>query len=232
MKVKLLITDETKWVAYGPCRVVQFFGNNNTGADVYLQYHEKPLVTAGDVPAVASNYCPSMAPFDFKFADPISLSELTLAVSSTNVNYTALTNAGVDATVIVETDFPVGSNTTLVGDLSTGVNSRAIWSEASGASAKKRLLRVDVKNNAAVTIQYFVSALDSTAPVNSTMAGPFEVVAGATGSRYFGRDGYRPLEIVDGVSKFGCTVYFSDDQTPPYGFPGSTDINVRGIYDI
>ena len=104
MRIKLLITDEAKWVAYGPCRVVQVFGNNNHTADNYIQFHEKPLagLAAADVPAVASLYAPANAPFDFKFSDPIFLSELTIAVSSTNVNYTALTNQGVDGLLVFQ----------------------------------------------------------------------------------------------------------------------------------
>ncbi len=231
MKVKLLITDETKWVAYGPCRVVQFFGNNNTGADVYLQYHEKPLVTAGDVPAVASNYCPSMAPFDFKFADPISLSELTLAVSSTNVNYTALTDAGIDATVIVETDFPVGTNTTLVGDLTTTVASRAIWNAASGLSVRKRLLRLDVYN-AGSAITCFINAQDAETQHRVPDFGPFPVGAASTKSIFFGRDGISPYFVTTaGVENFGCTAYYSSGVAP-FVFNATPNKCFRGIYDI
>lgn len=232
MKVKLLITDETKWVAYGPCRVVQLFGNNNTAADVYLQFHQKPLVSASDVPAVASNYCPASAPFDFKFSDPISLSELTIAASSTNVNYTALSDAGVDATVIVETDFPVGTNTTLVGDLtSADKQSRQIW--ASSSTNTKRILRVDVVNADAQEIFVRLSASDSKLTGDTTTI-PHSVDASSTKSFYFGRDGYSPFRIDadTGTEHKGCTVFLMNTVDPSSGTIPVPTGSIRAIYDI
>lgn len=234
MKVKLLITDETKWVAYGPCRVVQLFGNNNTAADVYLQFHEKPLVSANDVPAVASIFCPASAPFDFKFSDPISLSELTIAASSTNDDYGALSDAGVDATVIVETDFPVGSNTTLVGNLTTNnISSRQIWTSASGTTTPKRLLRVDVINGDAVPIYARISASDSKLSGDTSNI-PFEIDASATKNLYFGRAGIRPFRIDNGTGTEhkGCTVFLLNSADPGSGLIAVPTGTIRAIYDI
>ncbi len=229
MKVKLLITDETKWVAYGPCRVVQAFGNNNTAADVYMQFHEKPTVAANDVPAVASLFCPASAPFDFKFADPISLSELTIALSSTNDDYGALSDAGVDATVIVETDFPVSSGTTIAGDLTTGVDHLQVWSQATGP---KRLLRVDIKNNAATTQYGFVygnDAVGENEAQSNYSSGPLEVAASATKSFFFGREGLSPAPLVSGVLHQGCTIEVGDANFR--NFQLATDYNIRAVYE-
>ena len=205
MRFKLLISDEAKWVAYGPCRVVQVFGNNNHTADNYIQFHEKPLagLAAADVPAVASLYAPASAPFDFKFSDPIFLSELTIAVSSTNVNYTALTNQGVDATVIVETDFPVASTTTVVGDLTTSVDHLQVWANSAGP---KRLLRVDIKNNAASTQYGFVYPNDDVADneaATNYSSGPLKVLATETKSFFFGSQGLTPQGLTAGVVRKG-----------------------------
>lgn len=230
MKIKLLITDEAKWVAYGPCRVLQVFGNNNHTSDNYIQFHEKPLggLAAADVPAVASIFAPASAPFDWKPTAEISLSELTIAVSSTNVNYTALTNQGVDATVIVETDFPVASTTTLVGDLTTGVDSRQVWANADGP---KRLLRVDIKNNAATTQYGFVYGNDSgNEGLSNYSSGPLKVLASATTSFFFGRQGLTPQPLAAGVVGKGCTIEVGDSNF--INLRLSTDYNIRAVYDV
>ena len=233
MRIKLLITDEAKWVAYGPCRVVQVFGNNNHTADNYIQFHEKPLagLAAADVPAVASLYAPANAPFDFKFSDPIFLSELTIAVSSTNVNYTALTNQGVDATVVVETDFPVGSNTTVVGDLtSANKQSRQIW--ASSATNTKRLLRVDVVNADAQAIYMRISASDLKLSGDTTNV-PFEINATASKSFFFGRDGISPFRVdSNGTEHKGCTIFLLNSTDPSSGLIAVPTGSIRAIYDI
>ena len=234
MKIKLLITDEAKWVAYGPCRVVQVFGNNNHTSDNYIQFHEKPLagLAASDVPAVASIYAPASAPFDWKPVDPICLSELTIAVSSTNVNYTALTNTGVDATVIVETDFPVGSNTTLVGNLtSADKSSRQIW--ASSATNTKRLLRVDVVNADAQAIYARVSASDSKLTGDTTTT-PLTVAALTTKSFFYGRAGYSPFRVDNqtGTEHKGCTVFLMNTADPSSGLIAVPTGSIRAIYDI
>lgn len=232
MRIKLLITDEAKWVAYGPCRVVQVFGNNNHTADNYIQFHEKPLagLAAADVPAYASIFAPASAPFDWKPVDPLFLSELTIAVSSTNVNYTALTNQGVDATVIVETDFAVTSNTTVVGDLTTSVDHLQVWADADGP---KRLLRVDIKNNAASTQYGFVypnDAVGDNEAASNYSSGPLKVLTTATKSFFFGRQGLTPQGLTAGVVRKGCTIEVGDSNFT--NFQASTDYNIRAIYDI
>lgn len=233
MKVKFLYTDEAKWVAYGPCRVLQVFGNNNQSSDRYIQFHEKPLagLANGDVPAVASVFTPASAPFDWKPTTDIMLSELTIAVSSTNVNYTALTDTGVDATIIVETDFPVGSNTTLVGDLtSADKQSRQIW--ASSSTNTKRLLRVDVVNADAQAIYARVSASDSKLTGDTTNV-PLKINASSTKSFFFGRDGYSPYRLdSDGTEHKGCTVFLLNTADPSSGLIAVPTGSIRAIYDV
>lgn len=232
MKVKFLITDEAKWVAYGPCRVVQVFGNNNHTVDNYIQFHEKPLagLANGDVPAAASIFAPASAPFDWKPNGTLTFSELTIAISSTNVNYTALTNTGVDATVVVETDFPVGDDTTVIGDLTTSVDHLQVWTQATGP---KRLLRVDIKNNAGATMYGFVYANDAVGEneaATNYSSGPLKVLAGETKSFFFGRDGLSPQALVGGVLHQGCTVEVGSSNFR--NFQLSTDYNIRAIYDV
>ena len=235
LKIKLVITDETKWVAWGACRVLEVFGYNNHTADNYIQFFESPIVANGDVPAVAGLFAPTAAPFGWKFADPIPLSELLIAISSTEVNYTALTNQGLDMTAIVETDCPVTANTTLVGDLTTGVAEKQIWSEANGATTPKKLLRVDFKNNLGAVAYPYVSHLDTNFAKTSALR-PLTVVAdGATKSYFFGRNGYTPFsdKVTPGNYVKGCTIVASasgDINTTT--LVGTNSFNIRGIYDI
>lgn len=232
MRIKFLITDEAKWVAYGPCRVVQVFGNNNHTVDNFIQLHEKPLagLANNDVPAYASLYAPASAPFDWKPVDPLFLSELTIGISSTNTHYTALTNTGIDGTVIVETDFPVASTTTVVGDLTTGVDHLQVWANADGP---KRLLRVDIKNNAAGTMYGFVypnDAVGDNEAATNYSSGPLKVLASATTSFFFGRQGLTPQGLTAGVVRKGCTIEVGDANFR--NFQVSADYNIRAIYDI
>lgn len=232
--IKMVITDESKWVSYGNTKIHHVFGaNNNTSGDVYIQFHAAPVVLAGDVPAVASLFAPAAAPFDWPFTEPIDVSELTIAVSSTQATYTALTNTGLDLTAIIETDCPVGANTTLVGDLTTGVTARQVWSEASGLSAPKRLLMAEVKNTGGIPVNIFIGADDSVAPSNSTMKGPFLITAGATKKLNFGRDGISPRRQDGATLRQGASIYYSEDLAGPvFTFPAGTAINARAIYDV
>lgn len=234
-KIRFLITDETKWVAWGSCKVLEIFGYNNHTADNFVQFFESPIVTAADVPAMPGLFCPTAAPFGWKFAQPLPFSELLVAVSSTQVNYTALTNQGVDMTVVVETDCPVTTNTTVVGDLTTGVAEKQIWSEANGLSTPKKLLRVDFKNNLGAVAYPFVSPRDTNLLTASDVMSLKAVANGATSSFFFGRDGYTPVKLsVAGTSYIkGATVIASAAGSVNGGtLVGTTSFNIRGIYDV
>lgn len=236
MQIKFLITDEAKWVAYGPCRVVQIFGNNNHTSDNFIQFHTKPRaeLANADVPAVASLYAPASAPFDFKFSDPIFFSELTIAISSTNVNYTALTNQGVDATVIVETDFAITSTTSLNGDLvSANKQTHQVWTDSSGTTTPKRLLRVDVVNADAQAIYMRIGAADTKLTGDTTFPAR-KINAISTKSFFFGREGYRPFRIDNqtGTEHKGCSVYLLNSADPSSGLISVPTGSIRAIYDV
>lgn len=233
MKSRFLITDEKRWLAWGPVRVKRVFGfNNNASDDRYIQFHEAPTVANNDVPAVPALYAPANAPFSWDFSeDPILLDELLVAISSTQVNYTAVTDTGLDMTVEFESPFHVTGNEAVAGDLTTGVAGLQVWSEATGASGGRRLLRVDFKNNNASARRFFISANDSISPADSSMVGPL-VIAGSTTKRYgFGPGGIIPQELTSALAiKKGCTIYVSEDSVAPFTFTAATDFNIRAIY--
>lgn len=232
MNIKLVIADETKWVAYGQARVLCCYGyNNNATDDRYIQFHAKPaaLLANGDVPAVASLYAPANAPFKWEWDKGIPLSELTIAVSSTQTTYTALTNTGLDMTVEVETDFSVSSTTTLVGDLtSADKSSRQIWASASGP---KRLLRFDVVNPDVVDVYARISASDSKL-TGDTSNLPLKVAASSTKSFFFGRHGIVPFrEDADGTEHKGCSIFILASTDPSAGLIPVPNTSIMAIYD-
>jgi len=232
-RIKMVIADETKWVAWGPCRVLQIFGYNNHTADNYIQFFASPIVTNGDVPAAAALFAPAVAPFSWNFTEPLWLPELLVGISSSEVNYTALTNTGVDMTMLVESDFLVTSNTTVVGDLTTGVLEKQIWSEANGASTPKKLLRLDFKNNLGATAYPFISPRDTNLLTSSDLMPLGPVADSVTESFFF--NGLSPSKLsVAGTSYVkGLTVIASAAGSVNGGaLVGTNSFNIRGIYDI
>lgn len=221
MNIAIVAADLTKWIAWGPCNVTHIFGYNNQATDLYIQFYQRPQVTAGDVPAVKSWTAFANAPFDMVFPDGLHLSELLIAISTTEVNYTAA-GAGLDMTVCVETDFPVVTATSIAGDLTTGVASRQIWTEANGY---KRLLRLDVKNNSGATAYTHISSLD-TPLVTDNRPEPLKVLNAETKSFWFGKSG-----LVPGQLNKGCNVKMADGPTIPYTFIAAASFNIRAIYE-
>jgi hypothetical protein len=234
-KVSMVITDETKWVSWGYCEVIGIFGfNNNVAADRYIQLFEKPAaaIANGDVPAVKGMYAPTAAPFQWDFsASPIPFSELSVGISSTQVNYTGLVNTGLDLTLEVQGNFLVGSGTTLVGDLTTAVANRLIWNEASGP---KQLLRLDVVNNDLVDQYIVIQASDAALAADSTVERPTLVASSTTKSLYFGR-GVSPYRNDNGTARRGCTIRLANASgnfcSKPFVFAAGTDFAIRGIYE-
>src|SRR6266496_682128 len=127
--IALVAANLTKWCAFGQCRVIQVHGFNNQSADRYIQFHQAPTVTAADVPAIKSLWAPNGAGFSWSFfGGGIQLTELLVAISTTEANYTAPSaGGGLDMTVVVESDFLVTSTTAIVGDLTTGVAGLQVW---------------------------------------------------------------------------------------------------------
>lgn len=231
----MVTTDETKWVAWGPCSVTHIHGYNPQAGTIYIQLFQQPTVTAGDVPVVKSLLCPAGQNFFFDW-DPaeLQLSELFVALSSTEANYTAITaNAGLDLTIVADSDCLVGSATTLVGDLTTGVASLTVWADVSGP---KRLLRADIKNNSGAPAYAFISGDVGQTLIQRPMHGPFKMATGETIKLTFGRGGLSPVFVSSaGVKTEGCEVIWSDDSSmrpEDTNAPNSaTSMNIRAIYE-
>lgn len=209
-KIPMVLADEYVHAAYGPCRVLGVHGFNNNGADRYLQFHEEfPAALAnGDVPAFKSLWFPAGAQSVFgreTFGDSgLSFSELLAAVSSTEVNYTAVTNTGLDLTIQLDTsNYAVGMS--IAGDLSTGVDSKQIWSVAAGP---KKLYRLDITNAAASTIYPFIQAINSIGTDTKATVTKFlpPIPASSSKTYLFGPGGGQVQNRTTSALQEGCIV--------------------------
>jgi hypothetical protein len=235
MNISLAAADLTKWVAFGPVKVDKLFGRNDSGAELYLQLHQSPVVLANDVPVPNGVLTvPTGEWFDWFFEPGIQLSELTIAVSTTKLLYTAPgAGLGVTATCLFSSDFAVSnfSGLAVAGDLTTNVASLAVWADVVGP---KRLYRLDVLNNGNDSYPY-ISARNSPAAKNSAQNRLETVLSGNLKSYFFGVGGYSPVEqYQSGTSTLtadGCTVVFSaSPDIATTTLDATADKSVRAIY--
>ena len=236
----------TKWVAWGRIVVHEIHGWNAQGADLYIQLHQTPpltaaggALTAGTIPAFKSLLAQQANGFMYNFgAQGVELSELLIAISTTEPNYTAVGAAGgIDLTIDFDTQFAVDGTEVIVGDLTTGVvATQQVWSEATGLAAPKRLLRVDFKNNDGATKLYnVVYAVDTPTPSNppslifSSTPCPVSVTTNILYSDFQGRS-LRPFQQDANYTQHnGCSISPSSDLTAGTLW-GGTAPNIRSIY--
>lgn len=235
MLVKMTAANLTKWIAWGRVVVKEMHGYNNNANSVFIQFHQEPVLTAGDVPVCASFQCFANDGFMFSFGTQgIELSELIVGMSTTEANFTSVgANAGLDITLDVDTQFAVDGTETIVGDLTTAQNALQVWSEATGAAGAQRLLRVDIKNNEAATKLYnLVYAVDTVSPSTSGIESFNVCPANATTTTYYGdaQCGFSPFQQDKNYTGHrGCTINVSG--TPTAGTVwGNTLPNIRAIY--
>jgi hypothetical protein len=240
MNINMVITDRCKWAAWGFCRVTRIHGWNNEATNKYIQLHETPpltaagLVPANQAPNVKSFYAPGSNGFDYEFGSGISLAELTIAISTTEVNFTDPgASHGLDMTVELDTVFDVRSGDKIAGDLTTGRNSLQVWTNTSGP---QKLLRVDYANVESNNVYLQVFAIDS--PPNGTkpiMQGPQDTdQSGLTQSLNFGDNGIIPssgaMVAATGFNtNKGCTLALSTTSGSLTIITG-TDDAIRAIY--
>lgn len=231
--VNMLSTDETKWCSYGPCRVMKIWGYNPQGSGTvrYIQFHAKPAaaITNGDVPAVAALLTTGEQWFDWFFECPVELTELSIAISSTQDTYTAITDTGVNLTAEIDTSYFVDSHISLVGDLTTGVANRQIWTNAQGP---RQLLRLDISNAGGATIYPNIRASDSALSGDTTVKRLAPIQSGDTTAFFFGlpNSGFSPYrKDADGTVHDGCTVAYNLTGAYSEANAAGTDLNIRAV---
>ena len=230
----LVVADLTKRIAWGHCKVIQIVGFNPQGTSRYIQLHQAPAIAASDVPAVKGMEVPPGTWFDWSFPHGLSLAELTVAISTTQANYTApAASGGINCSLWTDSDHYVGSGNTISGDLTTGVSSREVWADSAGP---KKLLRLDVKNNNAATRYAWIVPEDAATAIGFTPAtyvhvGPFSIATTATISKFFGKDGLSPYQHLAGTVKDGCSILLTDAADADTPFVVDTDFNIRALYE-
>lgn len=236
MQINMAAALTLKWVAHGLVTVNEIHGYNNQATDLYIQLHEVPplsdgSLTASAVPAVKSLRAVTKTHFQFTFPGGLTLSQLLVAVSTTEPNYTS-TGAGssaLDMTLDVDTVHPVTSTTVVVGDLTTTVESLQVWAVANGT---QRLLQITAKNLEAFDVYLamfnkdFTDVSDGQTPIRSLKV----PTGGALYTFNFG-DGMLPEHLV-GVK--ACTLIESAGPLAPKVLDTaavSAGMNIRAIYD-
>jgi len=240
-QVPMVLADEYKHIAYGPVRVLSVIGfNNNSGAgsDRYLQFHTKfpGALTAADVPTFKGLWFPSGAQSTFgreTFGeDGLYFGELLAAVSSTEINYTAVTDTGLDLTIVVDTDCLMTSSQTIAGDLTTGVNSKAIWSIASGP---KKLLRLDVLVGSDAVIPFIQatnSIVTNTRVSNTSFLTP-QLLSTVTKTFFFGPGGGQVVNKTTSALQAGCIIGLAAavSSAGVVTEAGGGDNGIRAVYE-
>lgn len=229
MNINLVAANTSKWIAWGPVRITQLHGYNNQGTSVYIQLHQVPpkadgTLAAGTVPAVKSLECLPGLPFAFTL--DFTLSECFLALSTTELTYTAVgAGGGLDLTVVASGEFLCDGTEAVVGDLTTAVNTLQVWTEAAGP---KRLLRLDVIELLAVARFVVIQATDADANVPTDQILP--IAASATVSGSMGSDGLLIFtKSAAQVLSQGCTIRVVNGVTFPWA-QTAVCANIRAIY--
>lgn len=202
---------------------------NNQATTTYIQLHEVPpkadgTLPANSIPRIKSLACLANSPFYFSV--DFTLKELFIALSSTEVNYTAIpANTGLDMTVTVSGEFLNDGSEGVVGDLTTAINTLQVWAEAVGP---KRLLRLDVMELLGAARFITIEATDADANVPSGRVIP--LAANGTVSGSLGSDGLlvESKSAVQVLSQ-GCTIRVVDGAAFPWAQTVAS-VSIRAIY--
>jgi len=230
MITSMTAADLTKWIAYGPIKVNHVYGYNNQTTDLFVQFHESPtLANVSEIPAVKAIWAPAKAAFDWSWPEKLPLKELIIGVSTVEASFTqAAAASALDMTIIAETDFPVGANTSVVGDQSSGVKTLQVWSEATGP---KRLLRLDIKVPGAAPYAR-VYASDAVRIPALNINQPLKLTPSTATTLFFGKGGLSPIvKESDGTIRQGCSVFLLQSAADTAAQIVLTNCNIRAIID-
>jgi hypothetical protein len=239
--ISLVANDVSKWIAFGPTQVHRIFGYNNNASVRYIHLLEVPLgeVASGvTIPTIKSLTCQASAPFDWEFETRgLSLKELTYVPSTTELVTTfAGAGTGLDATLQIDTEHRTPASATLVGDLTTNVANLQVWSEATGAATKRKLLRLDLIDGSGVATNAVIQPTDAASTVVQSK-GLLPLGVSETKSYFFGPNGLIPFsQTAAGAAKYGCTVRMALTSlgfvTNPMTFDAVTQYKIRAIHAL
>lgn len=195
-----------------PCTLVAIDGNYGGGGSEYYQIFDKASApVANDVP-IFSEVLTAAGPLPsvFEVLGPVNLTlGLAVGISSVNEKYTASASAYDVFGQTEEWETQISGILT-VGDLSTGLNNLAVWTNAQGP---KYLYQIDAIQNLGGLGNGCIMIFGSDSPVDGSV--PFwqspVLTASASLIRTF-KFGYGGLaishKIVQAI-KVGCNIFFS-----------------------
>ena len=234
----MVAADLAKWLAYGPCNVVQMWGYNAQGSTVYIQLHEAPPATissiaTGSVPTLPGGTVPKCKSYQVLAGQPfyfsmnnLNLNECLLMLSSTEASLTAVgAGGGLDMTIEFNSDYFVDGTEGVVGNLTAATNHSNVCPEANGPCTLLRVDAVELLGTAA-TIIIANSDADADVPMGRTYALP----ANATKTLLFGKDSPTKTFTIDPaghVLRQGMVVRVADALAGGYApsFPWTLSAN-------
>lgn len=238
MIISMVEADIRKWVSWGPITVYEIFGKNNEAAAVYIQLHQQlpasntTYIANGTVPLVKAFTTAAGAEFHESFPNGLALKNLIVGMSSTEPSFTAVAaNGGLDFSMDCEVDshFLVDGSEFIIGDLTTGVDERTIWTDAAGPFS---LLTLDIENGDADAFAMIFADTTGAADGHRPDLPVIKAPLGST-SVHFGRTGVVPRirKNVSGTmtSYDGCKVCMSSTANVRTLVSGSL-YSIRGIY--
>lgn len=211
--------------------------NANATAGLFLQIHD-----ANATPAEAAVPLKVWPAAECGYKE-FKRGELGLAVGlyiclSTTAGTKTLAVGGNDKMDILEVELqkpeePTG--TTYVGDLSSNVTGLQIWTEASGAAVRKKLISLEVDGtglNAAAFIMFFAvdNPAEGTVPLMTLPLADNQKRTGANALK-FGNAG-RDMASADanGTYHYGCTVVVSSTTGTLTTIAGGQTVFIKGEY--
>ncbi len=146
------------------------------------------------------------------FPFPVKAPGLVVAISSTSGTLTIDASGAFDLELMVEEYAPayIGQTAfTVVGDLTTGVDSLAVWSEATGATTRQFLKRIQAINLVAAVRYLVVYAVD-TPNADPRISKPLVLItipsSGSIDRSFDFRSGLRLLQNDSTGNYYGCTI--------------------------
>lgn len=211
-----------------PCTLIKLDGNYTGSGSEFLQIFDKASVAvANDIP-IASFTLTGAGPlpsiFETMGAVPLLLG-LSIGISSVNEKYTASASGFDVFGGISEPELPA-TGTTTVGDLTTGVLYKQVWSEATGP---KSLLEMDIINGEGAVAYALLFAKDTIndgdVPIEA-----FTLLNNSSVQTFnFGRNGRAVQQFTTpSTLRIGCGIIIS--STANVLTSGGVSNKIRAIY--
>lgn len=196
------------------CELIRIQGYLSGSTDKWLQIHDSATLPADT--AVPKRSYLMQAGMAFSWAwDPGRLvldNGCTIAISDTEATLTISATTG-DLMGELEPTSNIPQDYSVAGDLSTGVDSLAVWNNPVLATSPNTLYRFDFVNNDGATRYLMLFAAEAPADGARPIA-QWEVTNGSTLVLSFGDNGLSPMAVLaSGALRRGCCFAQSSTTT-------------------